>query len=421
MIARSPALLLLALALALGAPAAAQPPELSTSAAAAPAPSYSGPALIPAPAGDPASFQESFKGRAMLIAAAKAAIRYLKTLPPNKTLDVAGRRYAPAALIDSARAMIAIARAAKSPDDLDRRVRAAFDVFESAGSDGKGRVVFSSYYEPVLDARLKRTRVYRYPLYRRPPDMVEVDLSAFGVKADSGGVVLGRVGPDRRVTPYYTRSDIDRRRALAGRGLEIAWLKNPLDAMDLQVQGSGILRLRGGREVMVAYAGTNDRPFSSAGMTLVRTGVFRRDQITYAKLRDYLRRNPDAASWILAQNPRYTFFDLSPLPPGGEPYGAAGRPLVAARSIAVDPSVVPLGALVFFTTTSPLADRDGRLLGSFPSARFAFALDTGGAIKGAGRVDIYAGHGPQAVTTARNQWAAGRLYVLVKKLPARAR
>jgi membrane-bound lytic murein transglycosylase A len=95
--------------------------------------------------------------------------------------------------------------------------------------------------------------------------------------------------------------------------------------------------------------------------------------------------------------------------------------LVPARAIAIDPAVVPLGALTFFTTTSPQADKTGRLLGQFPTARFAFGLDTGGAIKGPGRVDIYAGHGPQAEATARGQWAEGKLFILVKKLPARDR
>ena len=405
------------------------PPEVSTttistvavSTPAASTAAYSGPGLRLVANDALPRFEESFKARSGLIKAAKKALKYLESLPPEKTIHVADRNYAPAELIDSAKEMIAIAQTAQSADDLDARVRAAFDVYQSAGSDGQGRVIFSSYYQPVLKASLKKTAGYPYPLYKRPPDMVEVDLASFDKKFAGAEPMLGRVGKDKRVTPYPAREDIDRRKALAGKGLEVAWLKDDLDVMDLHVQGSGILKLASGKEVMVKYAGTNGRPYNSVGLTLIRTGVMSRDEITHAKLADYLRANPDAASWILSQNPRYTFFDVAPLPEDGEPFGAAEQSLVPARAIAIDPAVIPLGALTFFTTTSPQADKAGRTLGQFPSARFAFALDTGGAIKGPGRVDIYAGHGDQAQATARGQWADGKLFILVKKLPPRER
>jgi membrane-bound lytic murein transglycosylase A len=394
------------------------PPSAAVAASTAP---YTGPALkLLADDGLP-RFEETFKARAGLIKAAKKAIKYLESLPPEKTLRVADRSYAPAALIDSAKAIVEIAQTAKSADELDARVREGFDVFQSAGKDGQGRVIFSSYYEPVLKASLKKAAGYPYPLYKRPTDVVEVDLSSFDKKFAAAEPTLGRVGKDKRVTPYPAREEIDRRKALAGQGLELAWLKDSLDVMDLHVQGSGILKLAGGKELAVRYAGSNGRPFNSVGLLLLKTGVFTRDEITHAKMHDYLRANPDAASWILASNPRYTFFDLAPLPEDGEPPGAAQQSLIAARAIAIDPAVIPLGALTFFTTTSPQADKTGRVLGQFPTARFAFALDTGGAIKGPGRVDIYAGHGPQAEATARGQWADGKLFILVKKLPPRER
>jgi membrane-bound lytic murein transglycosylase A len=410
-------------------PASAQPPDGYDNGAPAPAPAvpaastaaYAGPAVRLAADDGLPRFEESFKARSGLIKAAKKAIKYLESLPPEKTLRVADRSYEPAALIDSAKAIIEIAETSKTADELDRRVRETFDVFMSAGKDGQGRVIFSSYYQPTLKASLKKSAAYPYPLYRRPPDMVEVDLASFDKKFAGLEPVLGRVGKDKRVTPYPAREDIDRRKALAGKGLEVAWLKDALEVMDLHVQGSGILKFASGKEVMVKYAGTNGRPYNSVGLTLIRTGVFSRDEITHAKMSDYLRANPDAASWILSQNPRYTFFDVAPLPEDGEPFGATEQSMVPARSIAIDTAVVPLGALTFFTTTSPQADKTGRVLGQFPTARFAFALDTGGAIKGPGRVDIYAGHGAQAEATARGQWADGKLFILVKKLPSRER
>lgn len=412
---------LLAVILAAALGASAQPPS-TTTAAGISSTTYAGPALKPVAPADLPRFEESFKGRAGLIRAAKKAIKYLESLPQNKTLHIADRDYGPAALIDSAKTMIVLAQESKTSDELDRRVRETFDVYQSAGLDGQGRVVFSSYYQPYLRASLKKAPGYPYPIYKRPSDMVEIDLAAFDRKMANGDpLVLGRVGKDKRVTPYFSREEIDRRKALAGKGLEVAWLKDRFDALDLHIQGSGILKLTSGKEVLAKYAATNSASYNSVGLVLVKAGVFTRDEITHDKLRDYLRKNPDAESWILAQNPRYTFFDLAPLPEDGEPFGAAQQSLIPARAIAIDTAVVPLGALTFFTTTSPQADKEGRLLGMFPSARFAFGLDTGGAIKGPGRVDIYAGHGSQAATTARGQWADGRLYVLVKKLPARER
>ncbi|MCM2303526.1 MAG: MltA domain-containing protein [Elusimicrobia bacterium] len=404
-----------AILLLLLSPAAAQTPAVAVS-----SPAFAGPALRLAAEESYPRFEESFKSKAGLIKAARRAIKYLETLPASKTIRVADRDYGPAQLIDSARAVVELAQKAKTADEFDAGIRESFDVFQSAGLDGTGRVVFSSYYQPLLRASLKKTPAYPYPLYRRPKDMVEVDLAAFG-KSNGESSWLGRLTKDGAVVPYYTRGDIDRRKALAGKGLEIAWLKDRFDALDLHIQGSAILKFPDGKERLLKYAATNGKTYNSVGLTLVKAGVFARDEITHDKLREYLRANPDAESWILASNPRYVFFELAPLPEDGEPFGATEQSLVPARSIAVDPAFMPLGGLYFFTTTSPQTDKDGRLLAMAANSRFAFGLDTGGAIKSPGRVDIYAGHGPQAAATARGQWADGKLYLLVKKLPPRER
>lgn len=378
------------------------------------------PALKLAAEEDYPRFEESFKSKAGLIKASRKAIKYLESLPPTKTIKIADRDYGPAQLIDTARTIAELAAKAKTADEFDEAVREGFDVFQSAGLDGNGRVVFSSYYQPVLRASAKKTEAYPYPLYRRPKDMVEVDAAAFG-KTNGDASWLGRVTKEGKVEPYYTREEIDRRKALAGKGLEIAWIKDRFDALDLHIQGSAILKYPDGKEKLAKYAATNGKTYNSVGLTLVKAGVFTRDEITHDKLREYLRKNPDAESWILAANPRYVFFELAPLPEDGEPFGATQQSLVPARAIAVDPAFMPLGGLYFFTTTSPQADKDGRVLGMSENSRFAFGLDTGGAIKSPGRVDIYAGHGPQAAATARGQWADGKLYLLVKKLPPRER
>jgi membrane-bound lytic murein transglycosylase A len=405
-----------------GALAAAPVPTPSTATTAAPA-ATSAPALPPlrllAPEKLP-TFADTLKSKSSFIKAAKKTLDYLSKTNETRYLHIGGRDYSPAMLADSIRELLKTLDEAKTPEALDALVRERFDVFQSAGSDGQGKVVFSSYYQPALPASTKRSAKYSIPIYRRPSDMVEVDLSAFGMK-NGGDALVGRVGKDKRVVPYFTREEIDVRKALRGKGLELAWLQNKWDVLDLHIQGSGILKFPSGKELLARYAATNARPYNSVGLTLVKAGALPREGLSYDKIRDYFKEHPQAEDWVISQDPRYTFFELVALPPDGEPMGTVMESLVPARSIAIDPAVIPLGSLAWFSTVSPQADKEGRLLGEFPNSRFALCMDTGGAIKGPGRVDIYAGHGKQATTTARNQWNEGKLYILVKKVPQRDR
>jgi membrane-bound lytic murein transglycosylase A len=392
-----------------------QPPAVSTATV------PSGPALrLLAPAEYP-DFHESFQSKGGLIKAAKKALAYLEGPSAPRLVKLADRDYGAGELAASLEAVIALAKTAATQDEFADAIKEGFDVFASNGSDGAGKVIFSSYYQPSLAASRKKTPKYFVPLYKRPADMVDVDLGDFD-KSLAGRSFEGRVDKKtRNLVPYFSRGEIDVKKALAGKGLELAWLKDKYDVLDLHIQGSGILRFPDGKEMLAKFAATNGQPYNSVGRLLIAANVFTKDNITRDKIRDYLHEHPEAEDWLLEQDPRYTFFDLAPLPADGEPFGALNQSLVPARSIAIDPALFPLGALAFFTTTAPQADKEGRLLGLFPSSRFAVCMDTGGAIKGPGRVDIYAGHGKQAETTARNQWSDGRLYFLVKKLPPRER
>lgn len=413
--------------------AAAQGP--STTTATAPAPEVSTASAPPvsfttaAPVGKPPPlrllseaelprFDDSFKSHAGLVKAAKKSLKYLEK--QTGRFRIADRDYAPGILIDSIKELLALFEKNLGPDEFNAEIRKNFDVFQSVGLDGAGRVVFSSYYQPVLEASLKKSSKYPYPLYRRPPDMVNVDLSQFDKKYN-GETLVGRVTKDKTLVPYYNRDQIDAHKALAGKSNEIAWLKDKFDVLDLHIQGSGILKLAGGKEVLAQFAATSAHPYNSAAQLLVKSGAIPKEEITHDKVRAYFRAHPESQDWIMGSNPRYTFFKLVPLPEDGEPFGTINESLSPARSIAIDPSVIPLGAVAFFSTTSPQADKEGRLLGMFPNSRFALCMDTGGAIKGPGRVDIYAGHGPQAATTARGQWNDGQLYILIKKVPPRER
>ncbi len=320
--------------------------------------------------------------------ASKRALDYLSQLPPGVAINAGGRSWKPEILIDSDREFLKINKESQTQEEFLAALKKKFKLFQSVGIDGKGRVVFSDYYEPVLKAHFQRDSVYRYPIYRLPADKALSSLS---------------------------REEIDLHHALAGKGLALAWFKDPFDVFDLQVQGSGILEFPDGSEILAQYAATNGLPYRPIGPILIRRGVFKKGKISKDALRAYLEQHPQQEGEILAQDPRYVFFKLDPFVPGEEPKGTTHEPLVPGASIAVDPAYIPLGALAYIETTSPKADVKGHFLGRFKRRSFAFCLDTGGAIKGPGRVDMYVGHGAKAQTESSNQWNSGKLFILVKK------
>lgn len=355
-----------------------------------------------------------------LARAAANSLRYFETLrDQRKSFKVGDREVGAGLLAETVRAVVDAVRESKTPVELEARLKEGFELYQSVGSDGEGRVVYSSYYQPVLPASLRETKKYRYPIYRKPPDMVEADLGAFNAKY-KGESVLGRAEAGK-VVPYFDRRDIDVRQVLKGRKLEVAWLANQFDRLDLHIQGSGILELPDGRKMLAKFAATNALPYKSVGLSVVGSGVMTRAEITHQKLREYLTAHPEGEAWLISQNPRYTFFDVVALPEDGQPFGTINEPLTPGRSIAIDPKAIPLGAVAYLRVPMPQATRQGELLGIFPTSRLVMCQDTGGAILGPGRVDIYLGHGPQAKTSAVNQWHEGSLYVLLKKVPARDR
>ena len=211
------------------------------------------------------------------------------------------------------------------------------------------------------------------------------------------------------------------RKALEGRGLEIAWPADQFDRLDLHIQGSGLPEFPDGTLRLARFAATNALPYRSVGLALAGSGALKREDLNRERLVGYLHEHPEGESWLLSQNPRYTFFELVGVPPGGEPFGKTDQPLVAGRSIAVDPAFSPLGAAAFIRLPLIQTDASGALLGKAGTSRLVFCQDTGGAIQGPGRVDLYVGHGAQAKSLATQVWDAGELYLLIKKLPPRQR
>ena len=342
----------------------------------------------------------------------RAYFQGLKSGAPSYAFG--SRKITPALLAASNEEFIKILQASPTSQDLDRLVKEKFDIFQMAGRDSTGTVVFSSYYEPTLEASLKQTEEYKYPIYAKPEDMISINLEDFNEKF-RGEKLTGRL-KDGALVPYVDREQIDFNGALAGKGLELAWFKKRSDILDLQTEGSGRLQLPDGGMIKANFAATNSLKFKGWLTAMIEAGALPREGISPEKGQQYLDEHPDKVRSILSMNRRYVFFKLDrPADPEEGPDGTYGLPLTGWRSIAMDNALVPMGTIAFMRVNTPDVDAEGNLLGRKPDSRFVFCQDTGGAIKGPGRVDFYAGNGKKAHTFAFKLWDPGTLHLLVLK------
>jgi len=344
-----------------------------------------------------------------IVAAARQSVEYYKKLPqetvflfgPDKVtaLDLA---------LTLQNFLLIVENATLSTAQKVERIKQDFVLYRSVGSDGKGKVLFTGYYEPRLACRLSADETFRFPLYRRPDDIIEVDLTLFG-NGFPRNKLFGRLD-NRKVVPYYSREEIDQKKALANKDLEILWCSDVVDIHFLQVQGSGKVDLGDGNILSVLYDGANGRPYKSVGKYLIETGAMTKENMSMQAIRDYLRTHPDKITEILNQNPSYVFFRLDT----GPSLGNISVPLTPSCSIATDSKLFPKGALGFISTQKPVIENN-TIVKWVPFTRFVMNQDTGGAIKGPGRVDLFCGQGVEAEITAGYMQQEGELYFLMRK------
>jgi membrane-bound lytic murein transglycosylase A len=267
--------------------------------------------------------------------------------------------------------------------------------------------LFTGYYEPLLNGSRQFGGPYTVPLYRPPDDLLRIDLGRFSPEL-AGYAIYGRI-TNREFVPYHSRGEIESG-ALAGRGLELLWVDDPIDKFFLQVQGSGQVRLDDGSLIRIGYAGQNGHPYRAIGRDLIEIGVLRREDVTLPAIREWLEAHPEGASQIMARNRSYIFFEEHPeLAPDEGPLGAEGVPLTAGRSLAVDPRYIPFGVPVWLDTTAPWPEGEG------PLRRLMVAQDAGGAIKGVVRGDVFWGAGERAEAIAGHMKSRGRYAILLPK------
>lgn len=276
-----------------------------------------------------------------------------------------------------------------------------FAPFAVTGSDGR-EGLFTGYFELTLKGARRPSAQYSTPLYARPPDLVTADLGTFS-KDWRGRTIAGRVKGTRFV-PYDDRRAIEGG-TLAGRGLELAWAEDPVDAFFLQIQGSGRVLLEDGSVIRLGYAGKNGHAYTAIGKVLVEMGALERDHVSMQSIRAWLEAHPEMVKSVLAENRSFVFFREIE---GPGPIGTLGVPLTAGRSLAVDRKFLALGVPVFVAARDPEEELA-------PFHRLMVAQDTGGAIRGAVRGDIFFGHGPEAARRAGRTRLRGRYWLLLPK------
>lgn len=293
---------------------------------------------------------------------------------------------------------------------------APFAVLKADQEGETDQGLFTGYYEPELAGSRRPDATFATPLYRRPADLVTVDLGEF--RADwTGESIVGRV-TDGRLRPYPDRAAIDAG-ALDGQAAELIWVADPVDAFFLQIQGSGRVRLAEGGQVRVGFAASNGHPFRGIARDLIDMGVLPKEDASMQAVRDWLRANPDQAAALMQKNPRYIFFReiTGPDAEADGPLGAQSVPLTPMRSLAIDPRFLPLGAPLWLDTTWPAGTPEN----GQPLQRLMIAQDTGGAIKGPIRGDVFWGTGEAALERAGGMKQAGRYFLLLPKPVAERR
>ncbi len=333
-----------------------------------------------------------FHARSSILPALERSLSWMDRPSARSHFPIEGISY------DRARASLMhfaeVLRTSASAADFGARVEQDFLFHRSAGWDGRGGgVLFTGYCSPILDGSLEPGGAYRYPLYGLPDDVVK----------GRDGAILGQRTGAGGTAPYPTRAQIEKGRLLDGQGLELAWVTSPLDAYIAHVNGSTLLRLPDGEMHGLGYAGKNGREYGSLREALVRDGELDEATANLTTIRAWAAAHPDRVEAYLRENDSFVFFT----PLNGNPRGSLNVEVTGGRTLATDKSLFPRGALVYVETDLPADSGGGRVY-----RQFMFDQDTGGAIRTAGRADIYIGRGDEAERLAGTTMVAGQMYYL---------
>ena len=299
-----------------------------------------------------------------------------------------------------------------SQEDFDKKVYEEFLLYRVGNGKDK-KVLFTGYYRPVIPASPVPSPRYRFPIYKMPGKDFHMAGTQLDIRLAGSKIGIKQILQNKSAKNWrsLTREEIDRKGALSNRGLEVAWLENELERYFLHIQGSGVLEFPGGTRQGVRYQGSNKYSYNGIGKLMIRDGVITTGEGSMQGIKKYFANNPQNISKYLNQNKRYIFFSLS----DEGAIGSGGAELVGGRSIATDKSIYPAGGLVFVKIRKPVLNANNKIKSWEQISRFVIDQDTGNAIRGKARADLYFGTGQKAGAMAGHYHEKGEVYYLIKK------
>jgi len=365
-------------------------------------------AMVKIPSGDYPQFSDDM-GYDGLEHSILQSISYLNRVPADRTFRFGKDVFDTAHMIRSLEHFLNFIQTKPLKNQLRKYIVSNYTVYKSVGGRESGEVLFTGYYEPFLNGSLEKNVEYRFPLYARPNDLTTINLALFYPQYIEETIV-GRY-TNQTVVPYYDRKEIQQDGILEGKAKPIAWLRDPVDLFFLQIQGSGKIYLDNGNIMNVHYHASNGRPYRSIGKLLIDQEKVPRSEMSMQKIRAYLHEHPEEMEAILNYNPSYVFFKTE----ADGPLGCLEVKLTPGRSMALDRRIFPLSGLSFIETQKPVVDGAGEIHDWVGFSRFVLNHDTGGAIRGPGRADLFWGNGAYAEIAAGHMQHTGNLYFLILK------
>ncbi len=338
------------------------------------------------------------------------SISFLKKADSDKEFLFGKVRFKAGSMTKELKRFLKFLHKKPDPEHIVIHIRSSYRLYNYFKNGLPVNVLYTGYYEPFLVGSLEKDSTFRYPVYSLPDDLAVLDLSPFSERF-KGEKIIGRFTDGPNFVPYYTRKEIDSDQVLKGKVKPIAWVNNKTDLFFLEIQGSGTIYLNNGQIIKAHYHNSNGRPYKSIGAYLIHTGRIPKEEMSMQRIRAYLRDHPEEAQKILNYNPSYIFFKIEE----DGPLGCLNVKLTPGRSIATDRKRFPGAALAYIETQKPLIDGDENIQGWLNFSRFALNQDTGGAIRGPGRADLFWGNGNYAEIAAGYMQHPGNLHILVLK------
>ncbi len=337
------------------------------------------------------------------------SLSYLNNRSPDKKFVLGSWEISNKDILESLTLFLEIIK--NYPDTSSRlqQIKNNFNLYRTSQNEESPPLLLTGYYEPTLQGSRTPSPRFRYPVYRLPDDLLFIELEKFSKKFQ-GQKLIARI-EGNQVIPYYSRQEIDQNGRLAGKSLEILWVDDLIKLFFMHIQGSGQVLLEDGSLIKLGFQAANGHPYYAIGRELIRKGVIKPEEMSLQAIYTYLKDHPEEQAAILNLNPSYIFF--KELQEG--PYGSLGLLLTPGRSVASDLKIFPPAGLGWLKGWKPVLDDQGQIRFWIPFGRWVCIQDSGGAIKGPGRLDLFWGNGKEAEIAAGHLRHQGGFYLLLKK------